>query len=360
MQPDHVIGPYEHRLAACHDHDPRAAAVARRVAGLIEPRLPGAVVEHIGSTAVPGCAGKGVVDLLFTYPEGGLAAARDVLDALGFQRQACRDPFPEERPMRIGSLLQDGTVFRLHVHVVAASSPEVQELRSFRGRLRADPALVAAYVAAKQAILADGVTDPVDYCIRKGDFVQGVLRSGGGLVALAPERLETPRLVLTRPTDADLPDLTALHTDPRAMATLGGLRTPEELDALHRRLLSCWERDGFGVWVARHRPDGRFVGRGGLRRVEVGGRHEVEVAYALVPAFWGQGLAAELARESVRVGYEVLRLAELVCFTLPTNAPSRRVMEKAGFRYEQDVEHAGLPHALYRLRREDWAAGIGR
>jgi hypothetical protein len=29
---------------------------------------------------------------------------------------------------------------------------------------------------------------------------------------------------------------------------------------MHRRLLGSWERDGFGWWVARHRPDGRFVG----------------------------------------------------------------------------------------------------
>jgi RimJ/RimL family protein N-acetyltransferase len=138
------------------------------------------------------------------------------------------------------------------------------------------------------------------------------------------------------------------------MATLGGLRPPEELDALHRRLPGTWGRDGFGVWVARHRPDGRFVGRGGLRRVRVGGRDEVEVAYALVPAFRGRGLATELAREAVRVGFEVLRLTELVCYTLPTNAASRRVMGKAGFRHERDVEHAGLPHVLHRLRREDW------
>jgi RimJ/RimL family protein N-acetyltransferase len=77
----------------------------------------------------------------------------------------------------------------------------------------------------------------------------------------------------------------------------------------------------------------------------------------LVPDFWGRGLATELARESVRVGFGVLGVADLVCFTLPTNARSRRVMEKAGFRYERDVEHAGLPHVLYRLRRNDWEAG---
>jgi hypothetical protein len=30
----------------------------------------------------------------------------------------------------------------------------------------------------------------------------------------------------------------------------------------------------------------------------------------------------------------------------------RAVMEKLGMRYERDVEHAGLPHVLYRLTRE--------
>jgi hypothetical protein len=80
------------------------------------------------------------------------------------------------------------------------------------------------------------------------------------------------------------------------------------------------------------------------------------VGYGLAAAFWGQGLATELARKSVWVGFETLGLSELVCFTLPTNGRSRRVMEKSGFRYERAFEHAGLPHVLYRLRR--WRTGI--
>jgi GrpB-like predicted nucleotidyltransferase (UPF0157 family) len=175
MRIDPIIGPYEHRLAACHDHDPRSTAVAGKVAALIEPHLRGAVVNHVGSTSVPGCAGKGIVDLMLVYQDGQLTAARDLLDALGFQRQTTRDPFPEERPMRTGSLLHEGTIFNLHVHVLAASSPEVQELRAFRDQLRADPDLVAAYVAAKRAIVAAGYTDPIDYCNRKGEFVTEAL-----------------------------------------------------------------------------------------------------------------------------------------------------------------------------------------
>jgi GrpB-like predicted nucleotidyltransferase (UPF0157 family) len=171
MRIEPIIGPYEHRPAACNEHDPRSAEVARKVASLIQAHLPGAVVEHIGSTSVPGCAGKGIVDLMLVYPDGQLTVARDLLDALGFQRQTGRDPFPEDRPMRMGSLVHDGTAFNLHFHVIAASSPEVQELRGFRDRLRADPALMAAYVKAKRAILAEGCTDPIDYCNRKGEFI---------------------------------------------------------------------------------------------------------------------------------------------------------------------------------------------
>jgi hypothetical protein len=55
-----VIGPYENRPAECRDYDPRAAVVAREVIGLISAHLPAARAEHVGSTAVPGCAVKGI------------------------------------------------------------------------------------------------------------------------------------------------------------------------------------------------------------------------------------------------------------------------------------------------------------
>jgi ubiquinone/menaquinone biosynthesis C-methylase UbiE/GrpB-like predicted nucleotidyltransferase (UPF0157 family)/8-oxo-dGTP pyrophosphatase MutT (NUDIX family) len=178
-QIERIIGPYEERKVVCQDYDRRAIEVAQQVAASIRSHLPGVTVEHIGSTSVPGCAGKGIVDLMLVYPDGQLAAARDVLHALGFQRQTTRGPFPEDRPMRTGSVVYEGTTFLLHVHVIATSSPEAQELCHFRDLLQADPDLVASYVAAKKAILASGVTDSVDYCIRKGELVERVLRDGG-------------------------------------------------------------------------------------------------------------------------------------------------------------------------------------
>ncbi len=171
-----VIGPYEESPAICKDYDPRSFEVAKRVGHLIESSVPGIVVEHVGSTAVPGCEGKGVVDLMILYPLGQLPEVRDALDELGFQRQTGRDPFPEERPMRIGSIDYDGTRFRLHAHVIAVDSKEVAELRTFRDRLWGEPMLLEQYVALKRKIIAEGVTDSLDYSVRKGEFIAATLR----------------------------------------------------------------------------------------------------------------------------------------------------------------------------------------
>jgi mannose-6-phosphate isomerase-like protein (cupin superfamily) len=110
------------------------------------------------------------------YPPGTLAEARESLDRLGFQRQQGRDPFPEDRPMRVGSVVYEGFRLLLHAQVIAADSPEVATFRAFRDRLRADPGLADAYAASKREILAAGITDPVDYCAAKGVFVEGILR----------------------------------------------------------------------------------------------------------------------------------------------------------------------------------------
>lgn len=179
-------------------------------------------------------------------------------------------------------------------------------------------------------------------------------REARGAQAWLPDELQTDRLVLTRIRNEDFDDLCHLHQNQQVMATLGGVRSPEMTAAILKRLVAHWAAHGFGLWLLRDKASGRFAGRGGLQHVSVGGHNEVEVAYALMPEFWGRGLATEFAAASVRVGFEQLQRADLVCFTLHTNRASQRVMEKVGFRYERDVVHADLPHVLYRLTASAW------
>jgi len=176
-QVEPIITLYPELPVACREYDPRAAQVAQHLAQIIASHLPAVMVEHVGSTAVPGCAGKGIVDVMILYPPGQLEEVKALLDALGFQRQKTRDPFPEDRPMRRGAIEREGTLFRLHAHVLASDSPEVTDFRRFRDQLRADPELMAAYIQRKRAIIESGVTDSIDYCERKGSFVTAVLEA---------------------------------------------------------------------------------------------------------------------------------------------------------------------------------------
>jgi ribosomal-protein-alanine N-acetyltransferase len=176
--------------------------------------------------------------------------------------------------------------------------------------------------------------------------------------------LRTERFLLTRMHQGDLDDLIRMYSDPEVMATLGGVRLPGWTARYLEKQIAHWEQHGFGFWTVRDPQTGQFAGRGGLRHATIEGQIEIEVGYGLTREFWGRGWATELARASVRVGFEELHRSDLICFTLPTNGASRRVMEKAGFRYERDIIYADLPHVLCRLTSSAWQAmmaeGTGR
>ena len=172
----------------------------------------------------------------------------------------------------------------------------------------------------------------------------------------APEHFETKRLRAYRLQPEHFALLLAMHQDATTMVTLGGVRSEEQTRDYLQRFLSHWEENGFGMWLLYDR-DQQFLGRAALRRLELGGRMEVEVGCALLASFWRQGLASEIVGELVGIAFKRLKLADLVGFALPDNRPSIRILEKLGFSYEKDVEYAGRRHVLYRLTREQFGAG---
>jgi GrpB-like predicted nucleotidyltransferase (UPF0157 family) len=170
-----LILPYAGSRTGYVEYDPGAVGAAAQAAALIESALPWVEVEHIGSTAVPDCAGKGIVDLMALYPQGKLEATREAIDHIGFQRQRAGHIFPEERPMRVGAIEHAGKRYRLHLHLIGMNSTEKETLRRFREALRADSALRDAYQAKKRAILRSGLREPKDYTHAKGAFIDSVI-----------------------------------------------------------------------------------------------------------------------------------------------------------------------------------------
>jgi RimJ/RimL family protein N-acetyltransferase len=164
----------------------------------------------------------------------------------------------------------------------------------------------------------------------------------------APALLETARLTLTRPDPGDEADLATFLGDERVGRWLGGAQDAQEAREALGRHIAHWDAHGFGLWIARDRADESFVGRGGLNLTIVGGHGEIEVGWAITPQLWGRGLATEIGAAAIGVAREPLGVEQVVSFTLPGNASSRRVMEKLGLSAEREVEHHGLAHVLYR------------
>lgn len=166
----------------------------------------------------------------------------------------------------------------------------------------------------------------------------------------APERVETARLVLTRPVADDLDGFAALLAEPRVGRWLGGPASRERVTAMLERHIAHWTALGFGLWTARDRETNAVVGRGGLSVQIAGGAGGVEAGWTIAADRWGEGLATELGAAAITVAERDLRLTELISLTMPDNAASRRVMEKLGFAYERDIVHRDVPHVLYRRR----------
>jgi [ribosomal protein S5]-alanine N-acetyltransferase len=159
--------------------------------------------------------------------------------------------------------------------------------------------------------------------------------------------LRSERLVAEPIDTGHLRELCRMHRDERVMATLGGLRSDEETAQFLASSVAHWCAHDFGLWIWRDKANGAFVGRAGIRRITLGDKPEIELAYALMSEYWSRGLATEIGRVLLDRARS-MGLNNVVAFTLTTNTASQRVMQKLGMRYEREISHFEAPHALYR------------
>lgn len=181
-------------------------------------------------------------------------------------------------------------------------------------------------------------------------------------IEITTERL---RLRQWRPSDRE--PFAQLNADPIVMEFFPSTLTPEESNAVASRLQSQIAGQGWGLWAAEVVSSERFIGFIGLQvpSAPLPFAPCVEVGWRLAHEHWGKGYATEGARAALRVGFEQLKLEEIVSFTTVGNVRSRAVMERLHMRKsDATFEHPSVPegnplrtHCLYRLTYEEWKAG---
>ncbi len=156
------------------DYDPRwpdrFAREAERIARALAPHA--TVIEHVGSTSVPGLLGKPVLDIAIAVADERRAdACIAPLEALGYRYRGLNGDDPRRR-----YYTRDEDHVRVtQIHLYMLPAPAWDALLAFRDALRADGALSAAYAAEKQRVAAEVAWDKSAYSTAKGPFVQQVL-----------------------------------------------------------------------------------------------------------------------------------------------------------------------------------------
>lgn len=171
----------------------------------------------------------------------------------------------------------------------------------------------------------------------------------------------TPRLALREFTRADVDDIFALDSDARVMRYIGDGRVSTRLEAdqaIGRVLKRYVDTPGLGVWHARRRDNGAFVGWVSLKHA--GESPDIEVGYRLRPDAWGFGFATELARAMLLRGFGQLGLDRIIGVTHADNAASQRVLAKIGMRDEGWGRYYDRDLRLFAIERAGWSGELTR
>lgn len=150
--------------------------------------------------------------------------------------------------------------------------------------------------------------------------------------------LETPRLLLRHFCTDDAPLVLELLNDAAFVRFIGdrGVRTLDDARRyIDERLASSYALNRFGLYAILRKEDGAAVGLCGL--VKRDGLDDVDVGYALLPAYRGHGYALESASAVLNLARSAFGLTRVVAIVDPDNADSIRVLERLSMTFERTV-----------------------
>ena len=132
------------------------------------------MIEHVGSTAVPGLGGKGIVDIAIAVNISDFPAISSKLQSLGYEFQESGS-VPERWFFIVDLPDQEESIRRYHVHLTSFESIEWNGLIAFREYLKSHPETAEEYARLKKAAVEQADGDGAEYRRLKNPFFQEVL-----------------------------------------------------------------------------------------------------------------------------------------------------------------------------------------
>jgi ribosomal-protein-alanine N-acetyltransferase len=157
---------------------------------------------------------------------------------------------------------------------------------------------------------------------------------------------ETERLILRELVVEDETAMFELDSDPEVHRYVGNspVESIEQIQDIIEFIQKQYEENGVGRWAVIEKSSNKFIGWAGLKlfKNEMNNHSNFyELGYRLIKSYWGKGYATEAALASVKYGIEKLGLKEIYAMTDVENINSKKVLEKAGFKYIETFDDNG-------------------
>lgn len=148
----------------------------------------------------------------------------------------------------------------------------------------------------------------------------------------------TPRLQLRWMTPDDAQFIMALLDSPGWKQYINDRNIDTIIKAeayLQSTIIPSYEKLGFGFYLIERLADHEALGLCGL--VKRSGLEDIDIGYALLPQYEGQGYAAEAALATIEYGFNVHSLKRIVAICTQDNLRSIALLKKLGMDHEKMI-----------------------
>jgi GrpB-like predicted nucleotidyltransferase (UPF0157 family) len=158
------------------DYDPVWPVLFEREAARMWPTLGdrALVIEHVGSTSVPGLAAKPCIDMLLVVPDSADEPAYvPAMEAVGYVLRIREPDWYEHRVFK-------GPDTNVNLHVFSPGCPEIERMLGFRDWLRSHPDDRELYERTKRELAGQEWKFMQNYADAKGAAVEAIIARASG------------------------------------------------------------------------------------------------------------------------------------------------------------------------------------
>lgn len=153
---------------------------------------------------------------------------------------------------------------------------------------------------------------------------------------------ETDRLILRYLTHDDKHFIMRLVNEPSWLRFIGDRNVHSPEDAVRYITdgpMAMYAKHGFGLFLVALKDSGTPIGMCGLLKRDT--LEHVDIGFAFLPEYWGQGYAYEAAAATMTYGQTQHGLKKIIAITSPDNISSIKLLKKLGLTEKEVIQLPG-------------------